>query len=131
MRFVLLLCAKWKHTNSSLHPLAKKQQHVKAIFFLDQKIGHNVSSLSMMKMQTGIPGRQQHHRYTILLLNLFTDTCLLKIPLYKCTTKSDCAFSFFGPSVWNSLPLHIRNTTTIDTFKSALKTHLFNLQESD
>ena len=33
--------------------------------------------------------------------------------------------------IWNSLPLHTRNATTIDTFKSALKTHLFSLQESD
>ena len=37
------------------------------------------------------------------------DTRLLKIPLYKCKTKDDRAFSYFGPSVWNSLPLHIRN----------------------
>ena len=59
------------------------------------------------------------------------DTCLLKIPLYKCKTKGDRAFSYFGPSVWNSLPLHIRNDTTIDTFRSALKTYLFNLQEPD
>ena len=59
------------------------------------------------------------------------DTRLLKIPLYKCKTKDDRAFSYFGPSVWNSLPLHIRNDTTIDTFKSALKTILFNLKESD
>ena len=59
------------------------------------------------------------------------DTCLLKIPLYKCKTNGDRAFSYFGPSVWNSLPLHIRDATTIDTFKSALKTYLFNLQESD
>ena len=59
------------------------------------------------------------------------DTRLLKIPLYKCKTKGDRAFSYCGPSVWNSLPLHIRNATTIDTFKSALKAYLFNLQESD
>ena len=44
------------------------------------------------------------------------DTRLLKIPLYTCKTKGDLAFSYFGPSVWNSLPLHIRNATTIDTF---------------
>ena len=54
-----------------------------------------------------------------------TDNCLLKIPICKCKTKGDCAFSYFGPSVWNSLPLHIRNATTIDTFRSALKTYLF------
>ena len=54
------------------------------------------------------------------------DTSLLKIPLWKCKKKGDRTFPYFGPSVWNSLPLHIRNATTIDTFKSALKTYLFN-----
>ena len=55
----------------------------------------------------------------------------LKIPLNKCKTKDDRAFSYSGPSVWNSLPLQSRNAATIDTFKSALKTYLFNLHESD
>ena len=59
------------------------------------------------------------------------DTRLLKIPLYKCKTKGDRAFSYFDPSILNSLSLHIRNATTIDTFNSALKCYLFNLQESD
>ena len=59
------------------------------------------------------------------------DNHLLKIPPYKCKKKGDRAFSYFGSSVWNSLPLHIRNATTIDTFKSALETYLFSLQESD
>ena len=59
------------------------------------------------------------------------DTRILKIQFCKCKTKSDRVFSYFSPSVWNSLPLHIRNATTINTFKPALKTHFFNLQESD
>ena len=59
------------------------------------------------------------------------DIRLIKIQLYRCKIKGDRTFSYFGPSVWNSLPLHIRNATTNDTFKSALKTSLFNLQESD
>ena len=46
--------------------------------------------------------------------------------LYKRKTKGDRALSYFGPSVWNLLPLHIRNATTIDTFKSSLKTYLLN-----
>ena len=29
-------------------------------------------------------------------------------------------FSYFCPYVWNSLPLHIRNATTIDAFMSAV-----------
>ena len=49
------------------------------------------------------------------------DTRLLKLPLFKCKTKGDRAFSHFGPSVWNSLPPDIRNATTITTFKFVLK----------
>ena len=49
----------------------------------------------------------------------------------KNTQKVKRAFSYFGPSVWNSLPLKIRNATTIDTFTSALKAYLYNLQGSD
>ena len=49
------------------------------------------------------------------------DIRLLKIPLYKCKTKGDRAFSYSGPYAWKSLPLHIRNAATIDNFKSALK----------
>ena len=59
------------------------------------------------------------------------DTRLLKLPLYKYTTKGGRAFSHFGPSVWNSLPSHIRNAATITTFKSALKTYFFSLNLSD
>ena len=59
------------------------------------------------------------------------DTHLLGIPRYKRKTNGDRAFSYFDPSVWNSLPLHIGNATTIDTFKSAPKNYFFNLQESD
>ena len=64
-------------------------------------------------------------------LRFSADTRLLEIPLYRCKTKGDRAFSYSGPSVSNSLPLHIRNATTIDIFKSALKMYLFNLKESD
>ena len=59
------------------------------------------------------------------------DTRLLKNPLYKCKTICDRVFAYFGSSVWNSLPLHIRNAAAIDTFKSSLTTYFFNLQESD
>ena len=45
------------------------------------------------------------------------------------TTKSagDKAFSVAGPRLWNNLPTHIRNSPTIDSFKTSLKTHLFQL----
>ena len=51
------------------------------------------------------------------------------LPLYK--TKDDGAFSHFGPSVWNSLPPHIRNAATISTLETTLKTNLFNLYKTN
>ena len=34
-------------------------------------------------------------------------------------------FSYSAPTVWNSLPLLLRNTSTLSLFKSRLKTYLF------
>ena len=52
--------------------------------------------------------------------------------MIKCKAKGDRAFSYFGPSVWNSLPLHFRNDTTVTTLKKKkCQTYLFNQQESD
>ena len=48
----------------------------------------------------------------------------------KVEMKGDCAFSCFGPSVWNSVKLHIRSAATMNSFKFTLKTSLFNFQES-
>jgi hypothetical protein len=36
------------------------------------------------------------------------------------------AFSVAAPSLWNSLPLAIRNANSVNSFKRQLKTHLFN-----
>ena len=35
------------------------------------------------------------------------------------------AFSIAAPPLWNNLPVHIRASTTLDSFKTELKTHLF------
>ena len=32
-----------------------------------------------------------------------------------------------GPKLWNELPLEIKSSTTIDSFKACLKTYLFKL----
>ena len=37
------------------------------------------------------------------------------------------SFEHAAPELWNPLPAHIRNAPTIAQFKTALKTHLFNL----
>ena len=40
-------------------------------------------------------------------------------------TLGDRAFVHAAPSIWNMLPYGIRNSKTIDCFKSQLKTFLF------
>ena len=39
----------------------------------------------------------------------------------------DRSFSVAAPTLWNTLPVSLRNTDSILTFKSSLKTYLFKL----
>ena len=41
------------------------------------------------------------------------------------TRYGDRAFSSLAPKLWNNLPIHIREASTTDSFKTLLKTHLF------
>ncbi|KAL3063738.1 hypothetical protein OYC64_000136 [Pagothenia borchgrevinki] len=36
------------------------------------------------------------------------------------------AFSVAAPTLWNSLPQYIRDSSSLTAFKTSLKTHLFN-----
>jgi len=49
---------------------------------------------------------------------------LLNFPRYNMSNYGRRAFCFAGPYVWNSLPEHIRESTSIAVFKRSLKTFL-------
>src|ERR1043165_9136891 len=49
---------------------------------------------------------------------------LLQVPRSS-TRFGDCSFSVAGPTAWNSLPDHVKNAPSLETFKSKLKTYLF------
>jgi len=53
---------------------------------------------------------------------------MLQIPKTTTVRYGDCAFSAYGPKIWNILPLHIWQSDTISCFKSLLKTHYFKLK---
>ncbi len=56
------------------------------------------------------------------------DSALLQVPRARLKNRGDRAFSVVGPKLWNSLPIHIRTaSTTLNVFKSTLKTYLFSL----
>ena len=50
---------------------------------------------------------------------------LLCIPSRTCKTFGDRAFSVAAPTIWNKLPMTLRQCETINSFKCKLKTYLF------
>ena len=49
----------------------------------------------------------------------------LSVPRTKCKTFADRSFSMAAPTLWNSLPQHIKEATSVLMFKNMVKTHLF------
>ncbi|CAM4708618.1 unnamed protein product [Leuciscus chuanchicus] len=54
-------------------------------------------------------------------------TFLTKTIRTKRRTWGDRAFSAAAPTLWNALPDHIKQSSTLTSFRQALKTHLFEL----
>ena len=52
----------------------------------------------------------------------------LQIPRIK-HSMGERAFSHVGPKIWNSLPMSLRNASSLNEFKSNLKSYLFNLPQ--
>ena len=50
---------------------------------------------------------------------------LLSSKSYNLKSYGYCSFSVAGPFLWNSLPSSIRDISSLDNFKTALKTFLF------
>ena len=55
------------------------------------------------------------------------DYLLLDFPHRPVSTKTDAAFSYSGPRVWNLLPFKLICLSELSAFKSGLKTYLFPL----
>ena len=60
------------------------------------------------------------------------DNKFLNIPVFihkthKSKSHFDCSFEIAAPSLWNSLPLHVRTATSLASFRSRLKCHFFTL----
>ena len=55
-----------------------------------------------------------------------SNSCILYVPRTRCKTLGDRSFSASAPKLWNALPSYIKESNTVATFKSRLKTHIFN-----
>ena len=79
------------------------------------------SSLSMDFVQpTCRPSYNNYHPQRSLRSKL-----LFTVPTVNSVTYGERGFSFSAPILWNSLPDSVKNTTSLSSFKSALKTFLF------
>ena len=57
-----------------------------------------------------------------------SDTLLPKQPSFiSKATLDDRSFTWAAPKLWNALPFEVRDSKSLDIFKSKLKTHLFCL----
>lgn len=50
---------------------------------------------------------------------------MLTVPRSHLKLKDDRTFTVAAPSLWNYLPVHIRLSSDVDSFKTSLKTYLF------
>ena len=100
-----------------LHWLPIKQKIIFKIILLIFKSTHGLAPVYLEELlKPYVPKRQ---------LRSSTKN-FLSIEPYKLRTYGFRAFSVSAPILWNSLPEEIRNCHSIETFKSLLKTHLFN-----
>ena len=72
--------------------------------------------------------------YLSVLLHLYTpsrqlrsstDTRVFRIPSFRTKSCGQRSFSYQAPVIWNQLPVSVRRSTSVSSFKSSLKTFLF------
>ena len=135
--------------NSSARVILKKQQHqhtrtrkadhitpVCQYFHwlsIQQRIQYKINSLCYNCIMGTAPS------YLCDCLQLYTpsrtlrsasDTLGLQIPRTRLSTVGSHAFSVFGPSTWNDLPLHLRQKPSLDSLRFNLKTFLFPILDT-
>ena len=59
-------------------------------------------------------------------LRSFSDTRVFRIPPFRTRSCGQRFFSYQDPVTWNQLPVSVRHSTSVSSFKSSLKTILFS-----
>jgi hypothetical protein len=93
---------------------------------IDKRIDFKIAALTYKTLNYHQPAylfELLHHDTNSYSLRSATQN-FLKIPYAK-SEIGRRSFSFAAPTVWNSLPLSIRESPSLDLFLSRLKTRLF------
>lgn len=95
---------------------------------VEQRIQYKLSLLCFKVLDDLSPS------YISDLLQLYTpsrqlrssaDTRMFRIPFFRTKSNGQRSFSYQAPANWNQLPLSVRYSDSLISFKSSLKTHLF------
>jgi len=116
-RAVVPSCRRYDHISpllTKLHWLPVQQRVDYKIALLTHKLLHNGEPSYLRELIQPLP----------LSSRRSASKNLLVAPFLK-TEMGRRSFSYSAPTVWNSLPQHIRDCPTLPTFKKKLKTHLF------
>ena len=99
-------------------PTSKAKLHWLAV---SQRVIFKTGLLVCKTLQGNDPSYLKH------LLKLYSadDTMRLQEPAMQYVAYEDRAFSVYGPKVWHSQPPYVRQFTSVKSFKTAAKAHLF------
>ena len=104
----------------TLHWLPVRQRIVFKILLIVFKALNGQAPSYILELLTLKSNSHSHN------LRSSNDTLLLKMPTCKTkVTLGDRAFSCAAPKIWNNLPLSIRKSQSVTSFKTKLKTRLF------
>jgi len=94
---------------------------------VDMHIKFKIATLTYKILSAGQPTYLHHllQQYIPLRSIRSASQQLLHIPPLR-TNFSRRAFRHAAPTLWNEIPLTIRESGTLNTFKTHLKSHLFN-----
>ena len=71
------------------------------------------------------------HRYEPARMLRSQNSLQLNIPRARTASYGARAFQSASPALWNTLPNYLKKSETLSSFKSRLKTHLFEMAYSD
>ena len=117
-RVVMPSCKKYDHIQPILHQL-----HWLPI---TKRIDFKLATLTFKVLENNQPTYLSEllHRHAPVRTLRSAGKNLLVVPNIK-SANGRRSFCFAAPVIWNSLPEHIRNSSSLTVFRKQLKTHLF------